>query len=531
MKSFKEAKGLWHNIHAKRARGEKPNPPGHPDRPTAADFKRSQTKEEVDNSSIEEAWKKAGPNGEIEMSHKGQRYKIEKQLDHNERHTGEYKIYVHNKRNDDWDWHNTVRGKSYAKELVDQLKENNSKEEVTEMKGEWKTSTPWHKPEKVKKDKFGNVIKDKNYAKYLAKAAAKKSTEVKKEDVNKLDEISQDKLRQYHGKAGADLNAKKDKVAKGELSFADLRKGQNRVKGLNRAASKMEEAEKIDEISKKTLGSYIKKASDDAARKASDAMQKSKEGDHVGFGKQFVKSRSRNQNIAKAVDKLAKESVEQVDEARGTSAKYADKSGILGGKYTSHDHMMGMKNFSQIRKKRQDQKHDAHMKQDPKMAKMGYAKHMLDTDKADAKAKKRGINPDGQYDKYKKANNIKDETIPDGKTAMTKRPDLTKSDADKLMSLKKMMDKERENYRKKIDEVLDRPGALDSYRKKADASGNKARNSATRKILTAPKNGERPDHSAELNTMRKRNKGQDMADRVSNRHFRKSIGQPYINKD
>lgn len=81
-----------------------------------------------------------------------------------------------------------------------------------------------------------------------------------------------------------------------------------------------------------------------------------------------------------------------------------------------------------------------------------------------------------------------------------------------------------------IDEVLDRPGALDSYRKKADASGNKARNSAVRKILTAPKDGKRPDHSDELNTMRKRNKGQDMADKVAAKQFRKSIGKPYAVK-
>ena len=32
-------KGLWYNIHQKRKRGEKPNPPGHPDRPSAQDFK------------------------------------------------------------------------------------------------------------------------------------------------------------------------------------------------------------------------------------------------------------------------------------------------------------------------------------------------------------------------------------------------------------------------------------------------------------------------------------------------------------
>ena len=40
-----KGKGLWANIHAKRARGEKPNPPGHPDRPSAADLKRSQNEE------------------------------------------------------------------------------------------------------------------------------------------------------------------------------------------------------------------------------------------------------------------------------------------------------------------------------------------------------------------------------------------------------------------------------------------------------------------------------------------------------
>jgi len=34
-------KGLWYNINQKKKRGEKPNPPGHPDRPTAKDFEKS----------------------------------------------------------------------------------------------------------------------------------------------------------------------------------------------------------------------------------------------------------------------------------------------------------------------------------------------------------------------------------------------------------------------------------------------------------------------------------------------------------
>ena len=50
--NLEEKKGLWDNIHAKRKRGEKPNPPGHPDRPTAQDFKDAQKKESVELDEI-----------------------------------------------------------------------------------------------------------------------------------------------------------------------------------------------------------------------------------------------------------------------------------------------------------------------------------------------------------------------------------------------------------------------------------------------------------------------------------------------
>lgn len=80
--------------------------------------------------SIDEAakprWKRAGPNGEIEITIKGQRYKIEKALDHNERHKGEFKIMMWDARRRSWEWDNTVQGKAYAKELVmDKLDEGN----------------------------------------------------------------------------------------------------------------------------------------------------------------------------------------------------------------------------------------------------------------------------------------------------------------------------------------------------------------------------------------------------------------------
>lgn len=71
-----EKRGLWDNIWARRRAGKKPHPPGHPDRPTAQDFKNSQTNEamyhvswgpkamthQVKASSPEEAHKKAKAN-------------------------------------------------------------------------------------------------------------------------------------------------------------------------------------------------------------------------------------------------------------------------------------------------------------------------------------------------------------------------------------------------------------------------------------------------------------------------------------
>ena len=65
-----------------------------------------------------------------------------------------------------------------------------------------------------------------------------------------------------------------------------------------------------------------------------------------------------------------------------------------------------------------------------------------------------------------------------------------------------------------LDEVLDTPKAMDSYKNKAKASKEKAANSATAKILRGKNaDGSRADHSPELKTMAKREKGLKMADK------------------
>jgi hypothetical protein len=67
-----------------------------------------------------------------------------------------------------------------------------------------------------------------------------------------------------------------------------------------------------------------------------------------------------------------------------------------------------------------------------------------------------------------------------------------------------------------LDEVLDTPKAMQSYKNKAKASYSKAASSAAAKILRGPdKDGNRADHRPELKTMAKRKKGMTAADMVA----------------
>jgi hypothetical protein len=122
---------------------------------------------------------------------------------------------------------------------------------LAEKKTEWKKDSGWHKPEEHK-DKFGNKIKTKNVAKSLAKSAAKTSA--------KMDE----------------------------------------------------EAEQIDELSKKTLGSYIKRAADDYAGQ-SEKMSRGNI-DPAKHKKTIRKFINRNRGISRATDKLTKEEAEDINE-------------------------------------------------------------------------------------------------------------------------------------------------------------------------------------------------------------------------
>jgi len=62
-------------------------------------------------------WKRAGPDGEIEIKFPtGRRFKIEKQYDSNIRHKGEWKVMEWDARSRDWEWGDTYSFKAYAKQ-------------------------------------------------------------------------------------------------------------------------------------------------------------------------------------------------------------------------------------------------------------------------------------------------------------------------------------------------------------------------------------------------------------------------------
>ena len=95
-----------------------------------------------------------------------------------------------------------------------------------------------------------------------------------------------------------------------------------------------------------------------------------------------------------------------------------------------------------------------------------------------------------------------------------------KADSDLAAKVRKSKKEEVEQ----VDEVLDTPKAMDSYKNKAKASKDRAAGSAAAKILRGKdKDGNRADHSPELKTMAKRNKGLAAADRNAQKKTFKAL--------
>lgn len=119
------------------------------------------------------------------------------------------------------------------------------------------------------------------------------------ESIEQIDEISQEKLRDYHAAAGADRQKAKGQV---EKIFKDKKPTPEKVqktadaykrfikrgKGMTAAANKMSEEVELDEVSDKKLDAYRQKAFADqpSGDDGSDKYRKRKFGRDLAFAKQ-----------------------------------------------------------------------------------------------------------------------------------------------------------------------------------------------------------------------------------------------------
>ena len=164
------------------------------------------------------------------------------------------------------------------------------------------------------------------------------------EEAEQIDELSTPTLQSYRKKARAQGNAIVDKM---KMGGGDWSKDQKDTKTLRKRAAgaqasgkqlvkrgeslKTEEVEQIDELSKKTLGSYAKKAKDQMSR--SDTIAGREMGSRYDGQRPSPNERKHNQRADKryrgldmAISKLAKEEVE-LGEAMNSYDRYTSTHG------------------------------------------------------------------------------------------------------------------------------------------------------------------------------------------------------------
>ena len=227
--------------------------------------------------------------------------------------------WVQNKVTKATDYIRSVRDYLDAEDS-DEDDEDESMEESVTISPLQKIRMDKEKADRNKDDKDKSQAKrmtDKQYAGYKVKM---------KEETEELDEISRDLARRYIRKVA-------DKTNTGELSTKQVMK---RRPGVNLAGKKAypgvagepkvratESVEQIDELSKKTLTSYVKKAAGDAVTKAyraGDVRDKDS-------GKNYMKALGRQIGISTATNKLTKEEIEELDELdKKTLGSYIKKA-------------------------------------------------------------------------------------------------------------------------------------------------------------------------------------------------------------
>ena len=153
-----------------------------------------------------------------------------------------------------------------------------------------------------------------------------------KEDVDFIDELNKSTLASYAKKASSSSDERSasnlasraaNKLATGgeDDGENDDRKSFQRSKGIGRAINRLTKEEQVDELSKSTLGSYVKKA-------AKDAEDAGRDQEYHGSQQDYDRGEKRQKGIGRAVDRLSKEEVE-LDERTLTSGETKEKEHLV----------------------------------------------------------------------------------------------------------------------------------------------------------------------------------------------------------
>lgn len=232
-------------------------------------------------------------------------------------------------------WGENMSGKNLNRKPADDKKKMGLKEEPTNDEFQKEVEDYRRKSEGTAKQ---------------ANIAGATPNKLNKEEVEQIDELKKSTLASYVKKASHDVAAKgaatrqfandSETARKGEdypearkkMQMADktFAKSWKRREGMAKAVDRLakEEVEQIDELSKTTLGSYVKKAAFDLGQKGISAGQTDDKSKWLPITKKMNK---RTDSIVRATDKLTKEEVEQVDERKLSEPEMKKREDIVKG--------------------------------------------------------------------------------------------------------------------------------------------------------------------------------------------------------
>lgn len=188
--------------------------------------------------------------------------------------------------------------------------------------------------------------KAQNRSDSIDRAQSKIKARSTNEEAEQIDEISTKLATDYSAKAADARGHRKLSTAKLDKRYKSMALAHEKIRARHAKVPTTEETEQIDELSKKTLGSYVKKAAHQAASRGTSGGMSIARGnaeDEAAGIKAVNKAYKRTQGISKAVNRLTKEEIALTpEEIEMIEAKMA---GVADGALPGDEHMCATKVF------------------------------------------------------------------------------------------------------------------------------------------------------------------------------------------